>query len=234
MRNIIKTLIATTAIISSSVFAYGYSIPANLVALDSDYGQEIFSQSNYKEAYWGLSEQFVTQSTGTDCGIASAVMVVNALNIRPPQDPEHPGFYQWSQINILPVAAKVFSINQLNYVGLSLPDEANLLAQFGLHSTYYYGKSLSLDEFRYLTKQAVSQKNSEAVVDFSRKSLNQVGDGHFSPIAAYDSNSDRFLLMDVARYKYPPVWVTTSDLYHAIRENGSWRGLVVVSKDTAS
>jgi hypothetical protein len=234
MRSIIKALIATTALISSSVFAYGYTIPANLVTLDSDYGQEIFSQSNYKEAYWTLSENYITQSTGTDCGIASAVMVVNALNIRPPEDPEHPGFYQWSQINILPVASRVFSTNQLNHVGLSLPDEANLLAQFGLQSTYYYGQSLSLDNFRYLTKQAVSQKNSEAIVDFSRRSLNQVGEGHFSPIAAYDSNSDRFLLMDVARYKYPPVWVKTSDLYNAIRDNGSWRGLVVVSKKTTS
>ena len=57
-----------------------------------------------------------------------------------------------------------------------------------------------------------------------------MGEGHFSPLGAYDSKTDSFLLMDVARYKYPPVWVKTSQLYNSIRDNGSWRGLVVVKK----
>ena len=215
---------------SGSLCAYGYHIPDNAVALDSDYGQVIFNQSTFKQSYWGLSEHYITQSTGTDCGLASAVMVINALGIRPPQDPKHPGFYQWTQDNILNMAKNTFSIKQLMHQGMSLPNEANLLARFGLQTHAYYGNSISLGQFRQLASAAVSQPNTEAVVLFSRKSLHQAGEGHFSPLAAYDSNSDRFLLMDVARYKYPPVWVSTTDLWHALRNNGSWRGLVVAQK----
>lgn len=218
----------------SSAFAYDLTVPSNLVSLDSDYGQEIFSQSYYKQAYWGLSENYVTQSSGTDCGIASAVMVINALKLTPPRDPRHPGFYEWTQNNILNIAQQVFSLRQLNHEGLSLPNEADLLQRAGLSAHYYYGRNISLSTFRSLATAAVSQPNQEAIVDFNRQALNQQGEGHFSPLAAYDSNTDRFLVMDVARYKYPPVWVKTADLYRAISHQGhglSWRGLVTVQKN---
>jgi hypothetical protein len=46
--------------------------------------------------------------------------------------------------------------------------------------------------------------------------MGQETGGHISPLAAYDSKSDRFLILDVARYKYPPVWVSASDLFVAM------------------
>ena len=47
--------------------------------------------------------------------------------------------------------------------------------------------------------------------------------------------SDRFLILDVARYKYPPVWVTASDLFAAMNttdaaNNNKTRGYVLVTK----
>jgi glutathione gamma-glutamylcysteinyltransferase len=55
------------------------------------------------------------------------------------------------------------------------------------------------------------------VVSFSRPGLGQTGDGHFSPIAAYSEETDRCLLLDVARFKYPPYWVSVKDLYDSTR-----------------
>lgn len=43
-----------------------------------------------------------------------------------------------------------------------------------------------------------------------------MGHGHFSPIGAYNYDMDAFLIMDVAKYKYPPVWVPASNLYHGV------------------
>jgi hypothetical protein len=68
-------------------------------------------------------------------------------------------------------------------------------------------------------------------------------DGHISPLAAYDTKADRLLILDFARHKYPPVWVTTSDLFRAMNtsdssNNSKTRGYVLISKtegaDTAS
>jgi hypothetical protein len=62
------------------------------------------------------------------------------------------------------------------------------------------------------------------VSSFSRRSLNQTGDGHFSPIAAYDEVTDSCFVMDVARFKYAPYWVTVQDLYDAMIPSDSITG----------
>lgn len=54
------------------------------------------------------------------------------------------------------------------------------------------------------------------VCNYSRKVLGQTGDGHFSPVAAWDRETDSVLIMDVARFKYPPHWVPASLLYEAM------------------
>jgi Phytochelatin synthase len=36
------------------------------------------------------------------------------------------------------------------------------------------------------------------------RAIGQEQGGHISPLAAYDAETDRFLILDVSRYKYPP------------------------------
>eukprot|EP00521_Asterionellopsis_glacialis_P011574 CAMPEP_0195306766 /NCGR_PEP_ID=MMETSP0707-20130614/37367_1 /TAXON_ID=33640 /ORGANISM="Asterionellopsis glacialis, Strain CCMP134" /LENGTH=537 /DNA_ID=CAMNT_0040370993 /DNA_START=87 /DNA_END=1700 /DNA_ORIENTATION=- len=55
------------------------------------------------------------------------------------------------------------------------------------------------------------------VVSFARSSLGQTGEGYFSPIAAYQEDTDSVLVMDVARFKYAPYWVAVKDLYNAMQ-----------------
>ena len=55
------------------------------------------------------------------------------------------------------------------------------------------------------------------VTSFGRAGLGQTGEGHFSPLAAYHAPTDSVLVLDVARFKYPPYWVSVSDLYEAMR-----------------
>jgi hypothetical protein len=72
------------------------------------------------------------------------------------------------------------------------------------------------------------------IVNYLRKSIGQETGGHISPIAAYDQSTDRFLILDVSRYKYPPVWIKAQELWQAIAtvdfDGGKTRGFVLVSR----
>lgn len=44
----------------------------------------------------------------------------------------------------------------------------------------------------------------------------QTGTGHFSPIGGYHAGKDMALILDVARFKYPPHWVPLTLLWEAM------------------
>ena len=44
-----------------------------------------------------------------------------------------------------------------------------------------------------------------------------VGDGHFSPIGGYHPDSDLVLILDTARFKYPPHWVKLATLCESMK-----------------
>jgi len=54
------------------------------------------------------------------------------------------------------------------------------------------------------------------VANFDRSGLGMVGAGHFSPVVAYNPSKDLALVLDVARYKYPPFWVPLLSLFRGI------------------
>lgn len=62
-------------------------------------------------------------------------------------------------------------------------------------------------QFRALVKEICASTTQKLVISYNRGTLLQTGTGHFSPIAGYHQASDQVLIMDVARFKYPPHWV---------------------------
>ncbi len=73
------------------------------------------------------------------------------------------------------------------------------------------------------------------VVNYLRKAIGQEAGGHISPLAAYDEDTDRFLILDVSRYKYPPVWVGAEALFAGMNTSDSdnddrSRGFVIVGR----
>lgn len=56
----------------------------------------------------------------------------------------------------------------------------------------------------------------------------QTGTGHFSPVGGYHAESDMVLILDVARFKYPPHWVPLPLLWEAMNttdeKTGQQRG----------
>lgn len=88
-----------------------------------------------------------------------------------------------------------------------------------------------MSRFRASALAAFSSKPPAFVgLNFLRTPLGEVGGGHMSPLAAYEAASDRFLLLDVSRYKYSPVWVPTRVLFDAMNtvdsDAGASRGWV--------
>mmetsp|Transcript_34151 Transcript_34151/g.38897 ORF Transcript_34151/g.38897 Transcript_34151/m.38897 type:complete len:370 (-) Transcript_34151:133-1242(-) len=59
---------------------------------------------------------------------------------------------------------------------------------------------------------AVTDPMKRVIVNYRRSNIGQLGGGHWTPIASYNKEMDMLLLLDVAKYKYPPVWVTWDTL----------------------
>ena len=97
-----------------------------------------------------------------------------------------------------------------------------------------YASETDLPTFRKSAINVLENRDSYLVVNYLRKVIKQESGGHISPVAAYHEKEDRFLIMDVSRYKYPPVWVKAEALWQAMKEVDSdstkSRGYVIVRR----
>ena len=97
-----------------------------------------------------------------------------------------------------------------------------------------HGDQLSLEQFRALLRANLSQPGDRLLANYLRPTLGQAGGGHIAPLAAFHAPTDRVLILDVARYRYPSVWVPVADLWAAIRTldstSGRSRGLVTIQR----
>jgi hypothetical protein len=197
-------------------------LPAGLVALAEPEGQALLEQAAAKADYDGLSGSFVAQDLVSYCGVASSVAVLNALG----QDTDQGDFFT-------PEASRVRPRHQVMFGGMSLADLGGLLAAHHVQVEVRYADSLSLDEFREIVERNLADPDDYLLVNYQREVLGQSPVGHISPLAAYDLDTDRVLIMDTASYKYPPTWVPLPALYEAMNttdsDSGRLRGFVEVS-----
>ncbi len=211
------------------------SLPQDLVAVDSLQGQELLMASTARQDYFPLSNQFITQKNGAFCGVASSVMILNALGIPAPQAPEYGPYRTFTQENFFsPTAQTVLTGDQVSRGGMTLEQLGQLLATYPVQTKIYHQSDSSLEQFRALAQTNLKEPGNFVLINYSRKSLGQEGGGHISPLAAYNAQADRFLILDVSRYKYPPVWVKSDQLWQAMggidRASGKTRGFVVVQR----
>ena len=92
-----------------------------------------------------------------------------------------------------------------------------------------------LDGFCAKARAYLGAKGQFVIVNYLRMAIGQEKFGHISPLAAYDADTDRFLILDVARYKYPPVWVSAKELYGAMNttdadNENKTRGFVLIAR----
>lgn len=211
-------------------------LPANLIALDSRDGEALLIGAESRADFFPLSRQFVTQATPSYCGVATLVMVLNAFELPAPASPAMAGMGMFDQDNVFtPRTEAVKTQASIDGNGMTLEEFAGLVQSYDLRTEVHHAGVSSLDDFRKQAIAALDGSDQYVVVNYLRSALGQKTYGHISPIAAYDADTDRFLILDVTRYKYPPIWVTAADLFAAMNTTdddagGKTRGFVVVSR----
>jgi hypothetical protein len=210
--------------------------PSRAIPLPDSQGQTLLLQSVDRADYGPLAEQFLTQANLAYCGVASMVMVLNSLAVPAPAAAGYGSYRFWTQENAFESASTraVLAPELVARQGMTLEQLRSLLASHGLQARAIHGDRLSQAQFRLLLRSNLSNPSDRLLVNYDRKALGQAGGGHISPVAAYHAATDRVLILDVARYRYPSVWVPLADLWQAIRStdssSGRSRGLVVVRR----
>lgn len=219
--------------LSSRLSAQTLPLPEQLTPLTSPEGQARLQESEALADAMPLLSQFVTQVNQAFCGVASTVMVLNAMGIAAPEAPAWNRQY-FTQENVLNARTDaIISRQTIEQQGLTLAQLAGILATYPVAVSTYYGSDVSLEEFRDLIRTNLEQPGNYVLINYLRRAIGQERGGHISPIAAYDADTDQFLILDVSRYKYPPVWVSAEALWQAINTedstSGKTRGFVLVA-----
>jgi glutathione gamma-glutamylcysteinyltransferase len=212
-------------------------LPSNLIQFSSKEGKKLFTKSlvsDMANAYFPLSEQFLSQSDPAYCGVATLIMILNAMGI----DPKivWKGAWRWFGSEEMILEKCCINPERVKRAGILMEEFCSLAECQGLrvdlkrpcapsqgdelnpcHTMYDFRKDVI-----NATKNPPSSGDNGAegaflVVAYSRSSLGQTGSGHFSPVAAYSKETDKCLILDVARFKYPPYWVSIEELYEAMR-----------------
>lgn len=231
-----KALTIGLCISSGSVLSQTLPLSSNLVGFNTPEGEKLLFESKSNEDFFPLSMQFTTQNNQAYCGVASMVMVLNGLQIPAPEVPQYKPYRIFTQENFFSNnnTKKVLTPEVVSRQGISLDQLGQLLASYGVKVNVYHAADTSLEQFRKQAAANLKQPQNFVLVNYLRKEIGQEKDGHISPLAAYNEQTDRFLILDVSRYKYPPVWVKTADLWKAMLTNDSSvnksRGFVFVSK----
>lgn len=211
-------------------------LPAGVIAFDSPQGEALFAEAKARNDYFPLSIHFTTQINPAYCGPASIAMVLNALDLPRPPSKLTLGLGLFDQENIFtPATDKVKTAAAIQHAGMTLDELGGVLAAHSLTVAVTHAADSSLAAFRKTAVAAIADNDHFIVVNYLRKAIGQESGGHISPLAAYDAASDRFLILDVSRYKYPPVWVTAAALFGAMDtpdsdNHGLTRGYVLVSR----
>lgn len=231
-------VIFVSGMLATSAWSQTLPLPPNLTSADSAAGESFFFRSEAREAYFPLANHFVTQKYQSYCGVASIVMVLNALQIGAPAVPEFDPYRTFTQDNVLDERTDaVLPRNVLLKKGMTLEQLGGLLALHPSKIEVQHAGDTTLEVFRASAAEYLATENHFVLVNYLRIAIGQERGGHISPLAAYDAQGDRFLILDVARYKYPPVWVGAAELFDAMNTRDAdnqnrTRGFILIAEPT--
>ncbi|MEZ4751706.1 MAG: phytochelatin synthase family protein [Bdellovibrionota bacterium] len=229
----------------------------------NDAAQVRLERAEAKKDFFVLANQFQSQTDKISCGPTTGTVVLNALRLSNSafSKPVDTSLLDKKLTKHLPEgfdarierytpnaffsesATKVKTPTQLygepiqgkKDFGLQLRQLHDMLIAHGLASTIrVVDNSISTDKIRDEMKANLAKAGDFVIVNYKRSELGQEGGGHISPVGAYDSASDSFLVMDVNPSKAPWVWVTTDTLVKAMKtmDTVENRGYLLVAEGT--
>ncbi|KAL6208801.1 hypothetical protein ACLB2K_019746 [Fragaria x ananassa] len=186
-------------------------------------------QKGTMENFYRLISYFQTQSEPAYCGLASLSMVLNALSIDPGRKWKGP--WRWFDESMLDCCE---SLETVKSKGISFGKLVSLAHCAGAKVEAFRTNHSNIDEFRKYVMRCSSSDDCHLISSYDRSVLKQTGTGHFSPVGGYHADKDMALILDVARFKYPPHWVPLNILWDAMsnvdESTGQRRGFMLISR----
>lgn len=195
--------------------------------------------------FFQLAHHFQPQQNLLYCGIASSVIILNALRAArgaiPSQAsnevaiPERFGggripYPLYSQSGFLNAATDVVKSQDViefrTATAAGKPDPGLMLHELGgvleAHGARVQVRHAALDEsrgaeiMRAELREVFADSARFVIANYDSRTLGQAGYGHIAPLAAYDAKSDSVLLLDVSGHLNPWIWVPLRELYLAM------------------
>ena len=98
---LVRLLALALCLWTTGLSAQTLPLPDNLTDLNSEQGGKFFFESGALQNYFAVADNYVTQKTQAYCGVASIVMVLNALHTPAPTTPEYQPYHTFTQDNLL-------------------------------------------------------------------------------------------------------------------------------------
>lgn len=207
---------------------------AQLVVLDTPEGATRLHRAIGGPQALGLLAHLETEVFQTFCGPASLATALNSLGVHEPSPAAFYPYRRMTQDSLFTpanLAVKTYAAVQAG--GLTLDQLAAFARNLGASAEAVHADALDLGSLRARISAALADPATRVIVNYSRIPLEQEGDGHISPLAAYDAESDTALILDVARYKYRPVWAPLATLLIAMQrvdpDSARARGVLILS-----
>lgn len=220
-------------------------VAQDLVAFASDEGMARLGRSVAKVDFPPLANQFEAQTNSIFCGPTTAAIVLNAVRARSsdlPRDRSRlraddlrhiPGAFdptipRFTQDNVLTKSPKTraqvmgepMTINgkQVKDFGYQLRQFDELLKAHALRTRLVVVDDKKSEQaIRIELIENLKRRGDYVIVNYARQAVGQQGGGHISPLAAYDTESDSFLVMDVNPASAGWVWMPATTLIKGMR-----------------
>ena len=208
-------------------------LPTDLVALDSEPGRALLVEAVARgtvASFFPLISQLHTQAEPAWCGLGTLVTTLNALDVDPGRAWKGPWRHFSEDLLICCKALEDAATD-----GLTLVEVGCLARCNGAEVRGVVAEPGTLPSLREDVRACVTTNTGPFLVaNYTRAALGQTGTGHFSPIGAWHEESDQVLILDVARFKYPPHWVPLARLHAAMTDadpdTGHPRGWLVLER----
>ncbi|KAF7062480.1 hypothetical protein CFC21_069074 [Triticum aestivum] len=206
------------------------------VEFASPEGRRLFAEAleaGTMEGFFSLVSHFQTQSEPAFCGLASIAVVLNALAIDPGRRWKGP--WRWFDESMLDCCEPLHVVRSQ---GITFGKVVCLARCAGASVRCFRADHATVHDLRAHLARCASSHDCHLIASYHRGHFKQTGGGHFSPIGGYHAGTDRALILDVARFKYPPHWVPLTLLWEAMnttdKATGLLRGFMLVSRHNSA
>lgn len=155
-------------------------LPQSLIGAATDQGEALFLDADAREAYFPLASNFLTQQNQAFCGVASMVMVFNALELPAPAVPAFDPYHTFTQDNVFNSQTEaVLPVEVIKKMGMTLDQLGGMLAVQPVTVSVHHAADSSVETFRNEAREALATPDRFVIINYLRKAIGQEKAGIF-------------------------------------------------------